>query len=136
MTTEAIHLTQGTRRLRQLPRAFRAFWSVLSDRMFLNLPEHQRPQAAADLDDASLAKWARWALVNTARVYSEKAKRDGRSLSEVTTMHATISLALMTLEANATSATFEVDGVTFRGEEKGDWRVTIEQISPSSEPTP
>jgi len=113
-------------KLRQLPRAIRAFRSVLSDRLFLNLPLAEREAAACDLDDKSLLSWVRWALATSAKFYRNDAEKRGREVAEVVTLHGVIALALATLEANATRATFDVGGVTYRGEEKGDWRVTIE----------
>jgi hypothetical protein len=114
---------------RQLPRACRAFASVLRDDLFLNLPAAQREAAACDLDDASLVKWVRWALAASGRFYRKDAQRRERELSEVMTQHGVIALALLTLKTNSTRATFDVGGVTYRGEEKGDWRVTIERTA-------
>lgn len=117
-------------KLVQIGRACRAFHAVLTDQLFLNLPEGYREKAAADLDDGSLVKWVRWALASSAKFYEKDAARRGRELSEVVTQHGVIALALLTLKANATRAQFDVEGVTYRGESKGDWRVTIEQVKP------
>ena len=87
-----------------------------------------RKKAACDLDDASLVKWTRWALVMANRFYEKDADRRERDLQELVVMHAVVSLALITLRSNSTKATFDVGGVTFRNEQKGDWRVIIEQI--------
>ena len=102
---------------------------------FLMLRDEDRAKAACDLDDASLVKWVRWALCQSARFYEEDAKKRERSLAEMTTQHGVIALALLALRTNATTATFEVGGITFRNEPKGDWRVTIEQIALPAQPT-
>lgn len=106
-------------------RAGEAAWCVLMGKTFLNLPDDHRAMAAADLDDASLVKWARWALANAARFYAADAKRKDRDITEVTVMHGVIALARMTLAANATHAEFSVSGITYRDQEVGDWQVTI-----------
>lgn len=95
----------------QLGRATRAFKSVLRDRLFLNLPEAYRDKAASELDDRSLVAWVRWALANCAKFYEKDAAKRGREISEVVTQHGVIALALLTLEANATTGTFTVNGV-------------------------
>lgn len=111
----------------QLIRAFRAFASVLRDKPFLNLPASERPKAAAELDDLSLAKWVRWAMVLVANSYTAKADKERRSVAEITTMHGVIVLALTTMGQGATKGTFTVEGVTYRGGEYGNWRVVIER---------
>lgn len=116
-------------KIAQLPRAVRAFRSVLSDQLFLNLPAEHRDNAACDLDDASLVKWSRWALASVAKFYVADASRRGREVDEVTTQHGVIALARLVLSTNSTSGTFDVGGVTYRNRELGDWRVTIEQVS-------
>lgn len=116
-------------RANQIGRAIRAFHAVISDQTFLNLPEHYRDQAACDLDDKSLVKWVRWTLASCAKFYERDAKKRNRELAEVITQHGVIALALLVLKAKGTRATFDVEGITYCGEEKGDWRVTIERTS-------
>lgn len=114
--------------VKQLPRALRAFRAVLADRLFLNLPVAHREAAACDLDDASLVQWVRWSLATSAKFYKKDAEERGRDLAEMVTQHGVIALALLVLKANATRGTFDVRGITYRDQEVGDWRVTIERI--------
>jgi hypothetical protein len=122
---------------RRLSKAAAGAWAGLTGRLFLNLPDRYLSQAAADLDDASLVKWARWSLACVSKNYENDAERRGMNVAEVTTMHGVISLALMVLKANASEGQFSTHGITYRGEPVGDWRVTIARLTPpASDPTP
>ena len=114
-------------RIERITRLIKAAWT---GETFLWLNPHDREKAACDLPDADLLKWSRWALATANRFYVDDAKRKERSLQEIVTMHGVISMALAVLKQNATRGQFIVNGATFRGEEKGDWQVTIEQIAP------
>lgn len=111
-----------------LHRVATVLWAALRGRSHCWLSSTDRERAVSELDDASLVKWARWALTCCANYYTGEAERKSRSLQEVLTMHSVITLAMLTLRANATRSTFDVESITFRGEPKGDWRVTVEQI--------
>ena len=95
---------------------------------FCWLNKADRERAAADLDDASFVNWARWAVAMSAKYYADEAEQKQRSLFEIITMHGVIALALLTLKSGGTRGTFDVSNVTYKGESKGDWRVTIERI--------
>lgn len=110
-------------------RIARIMWAALRGETHLWLRKDDRGRAACDIDDASLVKWVRWALVMSRQFYENDAKRRDRDLYEVVTMHGVISLALMVLRSGGAKATFDVEGVTFNGDAKGDWRVTIERIA-------
>ena len=114
-------------RLRRIASVLRAAWKGESHCW---LSPADREKAAIELDDESLAKWTRWALATAASYYEGEAQRRKRSLMEVVATHGVIALALITLRAKGTHATFAVDGVTFKGEPKGDWQVTIERKEP------
>ncbi|WBO23899.1 hypothetical protein [Sphingomonas abietis] len=89
---------------------------------FLVLREEDRAKAAAELSDADLVKWVRWALVSSAQHFES----DDRSAMEVLTMRSVINLAALVHASNATKATFSVDGVSWKGvPDGGDWTVTI-----------
>lgn len=92
----------------------------------LLLGEADHDKAACELDDASLAKWARWALIRADESFGGKAEKEGRSVMEVMSLHAVVTLACLTQRANATEAKFSVEGATWKGEPNGgDWEVTI-----------
>lgn len=122
--------------LKQIGRAGQAFWATLTDKPFLNLPDSYRDMAACDLDDRSLVQWVRWALANSAKFYEKDAAERGRNTAEIITQHGVVALALLTLKMGATQATFDVEGITYRGDEQGDWRVTIERTNPPHVATP
>ena len=90
------------------------------------MSDEDRAKDVLDLDDKTLANFARYTISQTRKVHERKVGEDGAAAS--ITMHGVISLALLALSTNAGRLTSTVSGVTYRGEDKGDWRFTIERL--------
>jgi len=98
----------------------------------LFLSEEDRALRVQDLDDVSLAAWARWVFLNMERV--RERMRDQGDLKEgdadtitVGAMQGVIGLALLTFGAGNSHLSFETKGVTFGDKSLGDWQVDIRQ---------
>lgn len=98
----------------------------------LFLSEEDRALRVQDLDDVSLAAWARWVFLNMERV--RERMRDQGDLKgsnddtiTVGAMQGVIGLALLTFGAGNSHLSFETKGVTFGDKSLGDWQVDIKQ---------
>lgn len=109
------------------------FADIDDGKTVLVMSDADRATRIQDLDDASLAAWARWVFLNMERVRERMGKTEGISPGDaepmtVGAMQGVIGLALITYAAHNTHVSFETGGVTFGGTELGDWRVDIRQI--------
>lgn len=84
-----------------------------------------RPLAYLELSDEALGRFARRHLISCARAGVMKAEADNLPLDAVTSMHASISLYRIACKAKATTMTLKHEGVSWAGEEQGDWSLTI-----------
>lgn len=90
----------------------------------LVMSDDDRAKHVLDLDDNTLAKWTRWVVAKTQEIVDRHGEDDPPVTS---TMHAGITLGLFTLASGATEASFTVDGVTYKGQPKGTWKIKISQ---------
>ncbi len=119
--------------LGEIDRLRTKFADIDHGRTVLVMSDADRATRVQDLDDASLAAWARWVFLNMERVRERMGKTDGISSGDgepmtVGAMQGVIGLALITYAAHNTHVSFETEGVTFGGAKLGDWRVDIRQI--------
>lgn len=103
--------------------------AITNGETFLFLSDSDHNKAAAELDDASLAKWARWVCVTATKNYEKFAEERGRNIMEYLSTMSIVSLARLVASTNASKANFNVEGATWADQQEGqDWRVTIERI--------
>ena len=101
----------------------------------LILSDADRATRVQDLDDASLAAWARWVFLNMERVRERMQDKDFEADGDAMTlgaMQGVIGLALMTFMANNSHVSFTSEGVTFGEKSLGDWQVDVRQIKKAS----
>ena len=103
-------------------------WAVVTGKSFCWLNAADSARAGNDLDDASFLKWGRWATATVSKGWEKEADRKGRDFDEVLVMHSVVALARLALRSGGTRMTATVDGITFKGEALGDWRVIIERV--------
>lgn len=103
--------------------------AISAGKTVLIMSDDDRAKAAVDLDDDALAKWCRATLVALSKVHE---KNDGNSAGKLVAMHGVISLAVSAKNFNAGEITFKVGGVTYKGEEAGDWEVTVREQGPTA----
>ena len=95
---------------------------------FLFLAEGDFEKAASELDDPSLAKWARWVCVTATEHYEKFATERGRNVMEYLSTMSIVTLARLVASTGADHAVFSVEGATWTDQKEGqDWRVTIER---------
>lgn len=117
----------------ELDRLRGKFEEINDGKTVLIMSDADRATRVQDLDDASLAAWARWVFLNMERVRERRAKAGGTAASDADTMtvgamQGVIGLALLAYGAGNTHISFETEKVTFGAAELGDWEVTVRQI--------
>lgn len=70
-----------------------------------------------DLDDANLGKVIKKELIN---LETQKEENFARTINTIA-----LSLICTSLQVNADTAKYSIDGVTYNGEPAGDWVVTV-----------
>jgi len=131
--SQALHPAHAAVILTEVERMRSKIEDMTEGKTVLVMNDEDRAKAAIDLDDASLAKWARAALIFSDRAYATKAERMRSPIASVTLQHGVISLALAAFSANAGKLEATVRGVVYKGEDIGDWTVTVAQAEPEGE---
>lgn len=102
--------------------------AITDGETFLYLAAGDVEKAASELDDASLAKWARWVCVTATEHYEKFATERDRNVMEYLSTMSIVTLARLVASTNADHAVFSVEGAKWKDQKEGeDWRVTIER---------
>lgn len=106
----------------------------MSEETKLIIADADVPLAYLELSDEVLGRFARQHLIQCEKAYHKHAANTEMPLAVVTSMHASIALYRLCDEANAATMTLNHEGVSWRNDDHGDWRITVERISPPSPP--
>lgn len=102
--------------------------AISEGKTILLMNDDDRAKAAHELDDATLAAWARATLIQLHAIHD---RRNPDPAEKLMAMHGVIALALSAKKFGAGSIKFAVSGVTYKGDEQGDWEVIVREQGPT-----
>lgn len=94
----------------------------------LLISDADRPLAYLELSDEALGRFTRQHLIQCEQAHHRHAAKMEMPFSVVTSIHASIALYRLCDEANAATMTLTHEGVSWRSEDHGDWRITVERL--------
>lgn len=106
---------------------------IMDGKSTLIMTDDDRAKAAPEMDDDTLAKWARallFSLYDIAKAKTDLTEEDASAMSveRLITMHGVMAMAIMAERVGADTMTIDVGGVTYKGGECGDWQLTLKKV--------
>lgn len=123
------HILELARRIGAAAKATR---DALLGRTVLIISAADRPRIFAELDDRSLAAFCRRHLIACARASEKLAAKRSIPIETVMAMHGSLALYRICHEGRWSEMTLDHEGVTWSGEDQGDWRIVITRLTQST----
>ena len=105
----------------------------MSDKTKLIIADEDRPKAFLELSDEALGRFCRAYLIQIQKQVGIHAGNRELPLSAAMSMHGSIALYRMALEANAGELHLTHEAVEWGGENRGDWEMILRRIDSGEE---
>lgn len=117
---------------KRLLAAAKAIKAALLGKSVLVIGEADLKRAYLELDDRSLAAFARRHLIACARASEKFAAKRSMPIETALAMHGSLALYRICKEGGWSEMKLDHEGVTWSGADQGDWRIVVTRLPQSS----